>query len=152
MIATIRTRLDAPASKVWGLAQKPVTLLFISRGLLAFKGASAWPETFREGFSIETRLFFFHILPAWKHRLRIASIDDNHLELLSNECGGLIRSWNHLIRIEPIAQQGCDYTDRLEIKAGWITLLVWVYAHLFCRYRQLRWKRLLRDRCDSQRT
>lgn len=73
-------------------------------------------------------------------------LDDQARELYSNEMGGMIRVWNHLIKIEHESHGRCSYTDQIDIHAGWMTFGVWLYAHLFYRYRQYRWKRLIRTK------
>jgi hypothetical protein len=144
MIATIQTSFDTSAEKAWKILKKKDTFLFITRGFLGFIGAKNWPEEFYEGLEIDTRFVFFHVLPAWKHYLRVVKVDDHCKELYSNEKGGLIRIWNHLIKIEPETDHRCKYTDQVEIKAGLLTPAVWVYAHIFYRYRHYRWKKLIR--------
>ena len=144
MIATIQTYFETSADTAWKIVKKKDTFLFITHGFLGFMGARNWPETFHEGLEIDTRFIFFHILPAWKHKLRVVKIDDFNKELYSNENGGLIKNWNHLIKIVPATDQRCKYTDQIEIKAGLLTPVVWAYAHVFYRYRQYRWKKLIR--------
>jgi len=144
MIATIQTYFDIPADKAWNILKQKDTFLYITRGFLGFAGSRAWPEAFSEGQEIRTRLIFFHFLPAWKHVLRVIRMDDRAMELYSNEMGGAVRVWNHLIKIEPESDSRCRYTDQIDIRAGWMTLGVWLYAHVFYRYRQSRWKRLIR--------
>lgn len=149
MIATIQTYFDIPADKAWNILKHKATFLYITRGFLGFAGSKAWPETFSTGQEIRTRLIFFHILPAWKHVLRVIRMDDRTRELYSNEMGGAIRVWNHLIQIEAESDSRCRYTDQIDIRAGWMTLGVWLYAHVFYRYRQFRWKRLIRRKYDA---
>jgi len=45
----------------------------------------------------------------------------------------------------------CSYTDEVEIEAGVFTPLVWLYANLLYRYRQLRWKVLISKQAPSYR-
>ena len=148
MIAKIQTYFDAPAEDAWELLKKRDTFLYITWGFLGFAGNKAWPERFFPGQEIHTRLIFFHILPTWRHVLRVVRMEDRLMELYSNEQGGFIRTWNHLIKIEHESDGRCRYMDRIEIDAGWMTLGVWLYAHVFYQYRQYRWKRLIRRMTD----
>ena len=66
------------------------------------------------------------------------------MELVSHEHGGSMRKWNHAIRIKFSSQSTCHYVDDIDIHAGLLTPLVWLYAQVFYCYRQLRWVRLLR--------
>lgn len=144
MIARIETELPTSAEQAWEALLKRDTFLFITRGVLGFRGADQWPNAFHEGVEIETRLVFLHLIPAWKHTLRVVKVDEENLELVSHETGGIVRRWNHRILLESIGEERCRYLDEIDIDAGLPTPLVWVYAHLFYRYRQRRWRRLAR--------
>lgn len=145
MIARVETELPRSAENVWRALLKRDTFLYITRGILGFRGTERWPEVFREGMEIRTRLVFFHLVPAWKHTLRVIEVDEEKLTLASEESGGPIQRWNHRIWVESIAQDRCRYTDEIEIKAGLFTVLIWAYAHAFYRYRQSRWRRFAKD-------
>lgn len=144
MVANIETTFNCSAATAWGLLKKRDTFLYITQGFLGFSGSKKWPAVFHSGLVISTRLFFFHVLPGWRHVLRIIRLDAGKHELYSNESGGPIKTWNHLIRIEPVAYSRCRYLDRVEINAGILTPFIWGYAHVFYRYRQFRWTRLIR--------
>lgn len=144
MIASIQTTLLNSAEKVWQMLLQRDAFLYITRGMLAFKGAEEWPEVFQEGQVVEARLLFFGLIPAWKHRLRIIRIDQEKMELASQEEGGFIRRWNHKKWVEKESEQSCVYTDEIDIDAGLLTFFVWVYAHAFYRYRQRRMRHLVK--------
>lgn len=63
---------------------------------------------------------------------------------LKKEGSGFISTWNHIIRIEAGKGACCRYTDEIEIRDGLLTPAVWLYAHLFYRYHQMRWRGLAR--------
>jgi hypothetical protein len=60
----------------------------------------------------------------------------------SRERDALVRRWDHLIRIRPLANDCCRYLDEIDIDAGPLTLLVWLFAQVFYRHRQRRWQRV----------
>lgn len=142
MIARIQTELPSSAEKVWEALLKRDTLLYITRGILGFRGADQWPEVFQEGIEVETQLVFFHLVPGWKNRLRIVRIEKEKLKLASEEGGGIIQQWNHRMLVERKTAQRCQYTDEIEIRAGVLTVVIWAYAHVYYRYRQSRWRQL----------
>ena len=142
--ARIQTQLPTSAERAWSALLKRDTFLYITHGMLGFAGADQWPAEFREGTEVEARLLFFHLVPTWKHHLRIVRVDERKRELISKEHGGFVRQWNHRITIEPQLTQRCRYTDEIEIRAGLLTPVVWVFAQVFYRYRQMRWRRLAR--------
>ncbi|MBF0121427.1 MAG: hypothetical protein HQK79_21565 [Desulfobacterales bacterium] len=146
MIATIQSYFETSTDKAWELLKKTDTFLFITRGFLDFTDTEKWPEEFYADLEINTKLIFFHILPAWKHCLKIIKINELDKELYSNECGGFIKTWNHLIKIDFETDCSCKYTDKVEIDAAFLTPAVWLYAKIFYRYRHYRWKKLINFR------
>ena len=144
MLATIETYLPSSAEKVWEALLRRDTFLYVTSGMLGFRGRERWPDVFHQGMEIETRLVFWHLIPGWKHTLRIVRVDKESKELVSEESGGPVQKWNHRIRLEREAAQKCNYTDEVEIEAGPLTAVIWAFAQVFYRYRQMRWRRLAR--------
>lgn len=60
-----------------------------------------------------------------------------------NGYSAVIPVWDHTITLTP-TQTGCHYEDRIEVAAGWLTPFVWLFAQVFYRHRQNRWRRLVR--------
>jgi len=54
----------------------------------------------------------------WRHYLKVVRVDNERMEILSNERGRLIRTWNHWIKIDRSADRKPLYMDRIEIEAG----------------------------------
>jgi hypothetical protein len=144
VIARVSTDLDCSADLAWDAVKRPETLRYITRGVLGFRPLAELPQQFGEGMTVPVRLLFFGVIPAWRHEITIVRLDPERRELYTNERGGPVRNWNHLIRIEAAAPGRARYTDEIEIQAGPLTPLVWSYAQLFYRYRQRRWRRLAR--------
>jgi hypothetical protein len=55
-----------------------------------------------------------------------------------------VRDWRHRITVDGEGWGSTRYMDEIEVRAGALTPLVWLYANLFYRYRQMRWRRLAR--------
>lgn len=144
MIATITTKFNSPADKVWSRLPKTETFLYITRYFLGFTGSKTWPEKFYEGLELTTRLVGGHIIPLWRHKMKVVRVDNEKREIYSNEGGGLVPVWDHLITIKPVSANECQYADIVDIGAGILTPFIWLYAHIFYRYRQARWKRLIK--------
>jgi len=49
------------------------------------------------------------------------------------------------MRVEALSGNRSRYTDHVDISAGLLTPGVWLFASLFYRARQQRWKRLLAE-------
>ncbi len=145
MKATIRTELPCAAEKVWLTLLKRDTFLYITRGMMGFQGSERWPEEFREGMQLDTRLFLFHVIPGWRHTLRVVKVDGENMVLTSEVGGGIVRQWDHRILVQSRSAVRCQYIDEIEIDAGLLTAAIGMFAHVFYRYRQSRWRRLARS-------
>lgn len=121
MIARISTELDAPEDRVWTLLQRKETLLYLTRGLMGMSGAERWPEEWREGEEVVGRIWFLHVIPGWRHRIRLVSADEEGRELRTEERGGLVETWNHRLQVEPLSAGRSRYTDEIQIRAGALT-------------------------------
>jgi hypothetical protein len=55
------------------------------------------------GTEICTVVYPLGILPGSVHTFKIVNVDDASLEINTNEHGGLIRAWNHTMKIEPVS-------------------------------------------------
>jgi ligand-binding SRPBCC domain-containing protein len=144
VIVRLGTALAAPPERVWETVQKVDTLRYITRGLLGFRPLSPVHDGLAEGDVIRIRLLFFHVLPAWKHEIRIVRVDEEARRIETAEHGGAVKTWNHRISVDPTGGGNTYYTDRIEVDAGLLTPLIWAYAQLFYRYRQRRWRKLAR--------
>jgi carbon monoxide dehydrogenase subunit G len=140
----VRTELAAPPERVWEAVKKVDTLRYITRGLLGFRPLGTVPGILRGGDVIRVRLVFFHVLPAWAHEIRIVRLDEATRRIETSEAGGAVKTWNHLIAVEPAGAGATRYSDEIEIEAGPLTAAVGAYAQLFYRYRQRRWRKLAR--------
>lgn len=143
MLVKVSSVFAAPVDRVWALVKQSVTLRYVTRGLLGFSGF--FPSEWEEGDSVTVRFFFFHFIPAWRHTLTVVKVDDTAKKIQTQEGGGLVKQWNHQITVAPMPDNQCLYTDEIDIKARPFTLFVGLYAHLFYRYRQLRWRKLLSE-------
>lgn len=138
MLVKITTKLEISADRAWQTVKRSSTLVFITKGLLGFSQDN-FPIRWTESETVETRLFLFNFIPAWKHQIHFVRVDDKQAELYTNEKGGIVSVWNHLIKIEAENERSCLYTDKIEIEAGALTPIVWCFAQVFYRYRQRRW-------------
>lgn len=145
IVAKVHTQLPTSADHAWRvLTRHDGTLRYGSRGVFGFTGSDRWPEEFHDGQEIDTRIVVFHLVPAWRRQLHLVHVDDERREVLSWERGGFVRLCIHRIRVEPENTVRCRYTDEVRIRAGLLTPAVWAFAHLYCRYRQMRLRRLIR--------
>jgi hypothetical protein len=140
----VSTVLDADASRVWDAVASPALLCHVAAPVLRFPGLAGRVQPWCEGEQVATWLLLFGLLPVSYHHLQVREIDAGALRIVTHEWGGAVRRWDHSIWIEPLGQQRCRYTDRIEIDAGRFTVVVAGFAALFYRHRQRRWRRLAR--------
>lgn len=145
MKVTVSAQLNAPAESVWLLVTQSNTLKFVTKGFMGFRSVSgSFPEYWKDGDTQEMRILLFGFIPGWLHKITFKEISAAKMQLLTHESGGVVTVWNHLISITETTDTGCRYNDIVEINAGIFTPFIWLYAHAFYRYRQLRWKNLVR--------
>jgi hypothetical protein len=147
MKAIISTAIPTSAEKMWAELQDISSLVYVAAPLLRFKaqGKKPLPEKWCAGREYPLRISLFGVIPLGNHAIRISEIDDRNMQIRSNESGLLAREWNHLIKVERTGIRTIRYTDEIEIKAGTRTFGIWLFAIMFYRHRQKRWKKLLMD-------
>jgi uncharacterized protein YndB with AHSA1/START domain len=135
--------LAAPASRVWAATRAPAAFRYVTRGVLRITGL---PRTGRigQGGRLEGWLLLGGVLPLHRHHLEVVRVDHAAMTLSSHEWGGVLRRWDHDIVIEGLDDDRSRYTDRVLIDAGRFTMPVAMFAWLFYRYRQHRWRKLVR--------
>lgn len=138
----LASELDAPAEVVWSVVKVPQSFVHVARGALRMPAAERIDKPWEVGAEITGWTFLCGVIPLSKHRIRIASIDDEERILVSQEGGGAVRSWRHEICVGEVDGNHCTYVDCVEIEAGVLTPVVHALATVFYRYRQRRWRAL----------
>jgi hypothetical protein len=142
MRIVVRTRLAADAGTAWDLVSRSATLRHVARGVLGFRGAL--PDRWEAGQEVTVRLLAFNLVPVNEHALALKRVDGDAHVLVTEERGGILRTWDHRISITPDPPTGCRYTDEVDVDAGLLTPVAWAIGHLFFRYRQARLRGLAR--------
>jgi ligand-binding SRPBCC domain-containing protein len=138
-IVALRTELPIPAERAAALARKPELMQFVLAPLLTMSPLAA-PVRVEVGTRVSTRLWWFGVIPSWRHHLEIKELED--LMIYTNEHGGPVRTWNHRLTFTPLDEQRCRYTDEIETVdgvTGWGTRL---FIRLLFAHRHRRWRML----------
>ncbi|MGH3086493.1 MAG: hypothetical protein ACRDSJ_04150 [Rubrobacteraceae bacterium] len=143
-VVSASTKLDAPAYLVWETLQKTELLLYVMRPLLTVRGSFPTKSWRDAGVVKIERLVLFGIVPLWGHEIRVVRLDDEKREAMTRERGGPITKWEHSIKVEPLSETSCRYTDEIKIEAGNLTPFVRLFAGIFYRHRRSRWRALAR--------
>jgi hypothetical protein len=143
----VESRYPCDADLVWSTVQTPALHREVCAPLMAMcpLPGEIFPERWRAGETIRCRLYLFGILPLGTHTIDFERIDPEARVIQSHESGVMAKRWDHLIRVRPDSEGagGCWYSDEVEIEAGWRTFLIWVFASVFYRHRQRRWRRVV---------
>lgn len=123
------------------------TLQTVARPYASFEPADGMPGVWEEGGVSTYRFRLFGLLPFGTHVIRIVRFDPERVE--SREHNDFVQVWNHIIVMEPIDETHTRYTDRVEIRAGWKTAFVWLWANAFYAHRQRKWIRLLKKEAEN---
>ena len=136
-----------PASKetVFRKLQQLETLQTISRPYAKFEPIGEAASTWAVGCTSAYRFRLFGVIPYGTHTIHILHFDPDGVS--SREGNEHVPVWNHEIRLIGKDETHTQYTDRVEIYAGWKTPFIWLWASAFYAHRQRKWIRLLQDIC-----
>jgi len=149
MIIERTTYLACSPEKCFRELKDSRLLEFVSWPLVRFKPIDpprfprAWEE---KHYLVSVRMLGF--IPFGRQHINITGRNRSgetrsfFVELRDNGHGTLASRWDHVITVRE-AGSGCQYTDRVEIKAGLLTPLAVAFAWFFYRHRQRRWRRLV---------
>ncbi len=148
---TVSSELPVSAERAFELAQKLETFEFVVSPVIRLSLpaeqliAAKADDALRAGAEYSGRLWYFKIVPAWTHKLKIISGGpiDGGFEIYTNEQSGPVRVWNHRLTFKATGDSTCRYTDQIEIPGGIEGLGTRAFVEVFFRYRQRRWRRLL---------
>ena len=139
----LETELPTDAERVWQSMQHIGTFLYVCRGLFGIPALAGRTEPMREGESGSALGWAFHVIPAYRHHIHVERIDRETMTIRTHEHGGILRTWNHTLHVEPIGEQRCRYSDSIDIDAGPLTPSAAALATRIFRYRQRRWRKLV---------
>src|SRR6202161_3087980 len=114
----LATTLPTSADRVWRAMQSPVTFLYVCKGLFAVPALSGRAEPLRAGERGTGWLFAFHVVPAYRHTIEVIDVDEPTQTIRTHEHGGVLRVWNHTLKVQPIDESTCRYSDTVDIDAG----------------------------------
>ena len=98
-------------------------------------------STWEVGSTSAYRFRLFGLIPYGTHTIHILRFDPDGVS--SREKNAHVPVWNHEISLVEKDESHTLYTDRVEIRAGWETAFIWLWANAFYAHRQRKWVRLL---------
>ena len=142
MIVTKSSVFPASRDVVFGKLQRLETLQYIAKPYATFEPVGAAMPVWAVGGTSAYRFRLFGVIPFGTHTIRIVRFDPEGI--CSREGNEHVPVWNHDIALVPLDDSHTKYTDRVEIRAGWKTPFVWLWANAFYAHRQRKWVRLLK--------
>ena len=140
----IETNLNCDPDLVRQHVMTPALLNYVVAGLMKFHPITppVFPEKWVPGL-YKVHMRAFHLVPVgWQTvGIELPGKGDSWF-VRDNGSGSIAKVWDHLIFIEPKGNQ-TRYVDEVRIDAGIFSWPVSLYARLFYRYRQWRWRRLV---------
>ncbi|MBV7540971.1 DUF3703 domain-containing protein [Acidovorax sp. sic0104] len=147
------TRLEAPPDWVALQLQSTEVFRHITAPVMVFTPAdgAAWPTRWTVG-ELQVHMRLLGLLPLGSQAVRI-SIEPAQQAggwpiLRDNGQGRLMCRWDHRITVQALPQGATLYTDDIDVAARYLpwlmTPLSAVFAWLFFRHRQRRWRALAR--------
>lgn len=147
MLVNVSTLLACAPERAWQEVQTPRLLNHITSPLVRFEPLRprAFPATWEPG-RYRVRMWLFGLIPFGQQWIVISkTATAEGYEMLDDGHGDFIERWRHRITLRPAPDGRTRYTDTVEIEAGLLTAGVWLYAHVFYRYRQTRWRQLVKN-------
>ena len=141
---TVRKTSTFPAKRdvIFGKLQELSTLQYIAAPYATFTPLNPEPDmTWAVGISSSYRFRLFGFIPFGTHTIRIERFDRDAVS--SKEHNEHVPVWNHKIYLKDKGGQ-TDYTDEVDIDAGWKTDIIWLWAKAFYAHRQRKWIKLLK--------
>jgi hypothetical protein len=146
MKVALSTNIDLPPDEVWRRVQTLSCSCTSPHRSCAFMVNPAHASNFGEQERFLVDLTLFGVLPFGKQWIvPTVHMDDAAKwpkKLRDNGYSALITTWDHWITVEPDGERGTRYRDEVEVKAGLLTPFVWLFAQVFYRHRQRRWRAL----------
>ena len=134
-----------PAAKetVFCKLQQLETLQTIAKPYATFEPIGEGVSTWSVGSTSAYRFRLFGVIPYGTHTIHILRFDPDGIS--SREGNAHVPVWNHDIQLVEKDENHTQYTDRVEIHAGWKTVFIWLWANAFYAHRQRKWIRLLKQ-------
>jgi hypothetical protein len=150
MRLTVSTTLACSPEWAWRKVREPATLLRVASPLLRFElvEPTQLPDLWEDGV-YQVKLSMFGVIPAGAQYVVITDIEaddspgNRRYSIRDNGYGDLANRWDHVITLRENPDGTTFYTDTVDIEAGMLTLGVWLFASVFYRYRQMRWRKLV---------
>lgn len=145
----VTSKFPASTDEIWKRLQRLDTLQYIAAPYATFKPVNKTSMQWKEGETSKFHLMLFGFISMGIHTINVIRFDKSTFTVYTNESNKNVPVWNHRIVLKKINKGLTDYTDEVEIYAGWKTPFVFIWSNLFYRHRQRKWLKLLYGQKES---
>lgn len=148
MRTRLTTLLDCSKERFWQEVQTPRLMEYVAAPLVTFDPLQPdrLPQVWKAGcYQVAMKLFRWLSLGRQWVVISIPQAGDHLYQLRDNGYGDRITRWDHWITIQEATDGKARYTDQVDIEAGLVTPLVWLFSQVFFRHRQRRLRKLVKD-------
>lgn len=140
----VESVFDCPPRKVWNELLNSSSFNHVIKPLVYAKPCtpSTYPERWHEGLTLVIKPYLFSFIPMPKKTIKMEKIDHESMFLQTREYDAMVKVWDHSISVVDSENGKTKYSDTIEIEAGILTPLVWLFAKWFYRHRQNRWSKM----------
>lgn len=141
MKLNLKTKMDCSANRMFESVKRTSNFFEITKPLVKFVPQQFLGEQWEEKEYL-MEMYLFGVIPLGRQTIDIR-YEQGKKRMRDNGRSNRIKKWDHIISICDSGEHQCIYTDEINIEAGLITFFVFLFAHVFFRYRQLKWKRII---------
>jgi hypothetical protein len=146
MLVKVKSVFDCDSEDLFREIKKTNSLIYVAKPLVRFVQLPEHPlpELWEEGKYV-VKMYILSFIPFGKQWI-VISIDNNKLNMTDNGYSKLIKKWDHTISLKNVGNNKTLYADTIDINAGGLTIFVVLFAHVFYRWRQKRWNKLIQNK------
>lgn len=138
------SRFPASERNVFNKLKSIQTLQYIASPYATFTPLTESDDfNWKAGETFSFQLKLFGVIPFGIHTIKVIDFNEEAYRIHTTESNAYVPIWNHSIVLKPLGDGASQYTDEVEIYAGWKTPLVYLWAKFFYAHRQKKWLELL---------
>lgn len=150
MLVKVMSIFNCNSDQLFNEIKKSKSLFYIAEPLVKFVEVENHliPEFWEEGKYL-IKMYILGFIPFGSQWI-IISMDDDIKNIRDNGYSKIIKKWDHNVYLKDIGNNRTLYADSIEINAGILTLFIVLFANIFYRFRQKRWKKLINNKFDYE--